>query len=121
MCIIMNKGSSAPSFPCSFCNNEVVGDLAAIIHLIIIPLLAGLCASTVSDCCSNSIRVIKTTKQTAEREITYTEAVRQIVEKDGWKGLFGRGLQTRLLTNGLQGALFAVVWKGIEQMYFSPR
>lgn len=62
----------------------------------------GLCSSVVSDSVSNSVRVIKTTKQTHERHITYQEAVREVVAKDGVIGLFGRGLQTRILTNGIQ-------------------
>lgn len=36
----------------------------------------GFCSSFVSDCCSNSIRVIKTTKQTATVPLTYTEVVK---------------------------------------------
>jgi hypothetical protein len=62
----------------------------------------GFCSSVVSDTVSNSIRVIKTTKQTHQQHITYPEAVKEIVAKDGVIGLFGRGLQTRILTNGLQ-------------------
>lgn len=92
----------------------------------------GLCASCVSDCCSNSLRVIKTTKQTAEMrnangkgdkdgtdaggELSYKDAVGLILEQDGWVGLFGRGLQTRLLTNALQGALFSVLWRYFQQV-----
>jgi len=77
----------------------------------------GLSASCVSDCVSNSLRVIKTTKQTAglgddgKKEISYQEALTLVLEKDGILGLLGRGLQTRLLTNALQGALFSVLWK----------
>eukprot|EP00581_Thalassiosira_minuscula_P005978 CAMPEP_0183735832 /NCGR_PEP_ID=MMETSP0737-20130205/47715_1 /TAXON_ID=385413 /ORGANISM="Thalassiosira miniscula, Strain CCMP1093" /LENGTH=424 /DNA_ID=CAMNT_0025969681 /DNA_START=25 /DNA_END=1299 /DNA_ORIENTATION=- len=77
----------------------------------------GLSASCVSDCVSNSLRVIKTTKQTAGlggedvKEITYQEALALVLEKDGVLGLLGRGLQTRLLTNAIQGALFSVLWK----------
>lgn len=93
--------------------------------------LIGLMASCVSDICSNSLRVIKTTKQTAslagngsndgatdveEKELSYQQAVKIIVEEDGWIGLFGRGLQTRLLTNALQGALFSVLWKYFEKV-----
>jgi len=94
--------------------------------------LLGLVASCVSDICSNSLRVIKTTKQTAslainddgaamngdnnEKEMSYQEAVKLIVEQDGWVGLFGRGLQTRLLTNALQGALFSILWKYFEKL-----
>ena len=77
----------------------------------------GLAASCVSDCVSNSLRVIKTTKQTAgfgddeTREISYREALGLVLEKDGVQGLLGRGLQTRLLTNAIQGSLFSVLWK----------
>jgi hypothetical protein len=92
----------------------------------------GLSASCVSDCISNSLRVIKTTKQTAglgkasgtgttrgevsgdandAKEISYQEALQLVLETDGIQGLFFRGLQTRLLTNAIQGAIFSVLWK----------
>jgi len=71
----------------------------------------GLCSSCISDCVSNSFRVIKTTKQTAEDDVTYREALAMIIDEDGIKGLFGRGLQTRLITNMIQGAVFSVLWK----------
>lgn len=93
----------------------------------------GLSASCVSDVCSNSLRVIKTTKQTARlgkkeddltssssttstttatsKDISYGEIVKMIIDQDGIAGLFGRGLQTRLLTNSIQGAVFSVLWK----------
>eukprot|EP00466_Bigelowiella_natans_P015734 jgi/Bigna1/34186/e_gw1.4.238.1 len=74
----------------------------------------GIIASGVSDTTSNSLRVIKTTKQTSQVPISYADAVKEIVDKDGLPGLFGRGLQTRLLVNCLQGALFSVVWKAVE-------
>jgi Mitochondrial carrier protein len=79
----------------------------------------GLTASCVSDTVSNSLRVIKTTAQTAQlsvdKELSYPEVVALIVERDGVAGLFGRGLQTRLLTNAIQGALFSVLWKYFQQ------
>lgn len=85
----------------------------------------GFSASCISDVSSNSLRVIKTTKQTArlasseeggQEEVSYGEVVRLILEKDGVVGLFGRGLQTRLLTNSLQGALFSVLWRYFQQL-----
>ena len=90
----------------------------------------GLSASCVSDICSNSLRVIKTTKQTARlgsgqsgseafdksKEISYPEVVRLILEKDGLIGLLGRGLGTRLLTNSIQGAVFSVLWRYFQQV-----
>lgn len=75
----------------------------------------GLSASCVSDIVSNSLRVIKTTKQTAGEEITYQEALALVLDEDGVLGLFGRGLQTRLLTNAIQGALFSVLFKYFQE------
>ena len=63
--------------------------------------LIGFTASVISDSVSNSLRVIKTTKQTYERTVTYPEVVKEILETDGVKGLMGRGLKTRILTNGV--------------------
>ena len=105
----------------------------------------GLCSSCVSDVCSNSLRVIKTTKQTARlgnntsnvvpepgqsgtatkttttttdtyvQDLSYTDVVKNIIAQDGLQGLFGRGLQTRLLTNAIQGAVFSVLWRYFQQ------
>ncbi len=77
--------------------------------------LLGVCATGVSDCVANSLRVLKTTRQTSAVAISYIEAVRLVVAKDGWVGLFARGLGTRLLTNALQASLFTIVWKLIEE------
>jgi hypothetical protein len=91
----------------------------------------GFSASCVSGVSSNSLRVIKTTKQTARlgkkdddesleeqeksKDISYGEIVKLSIEKDGLAGLFGRGLQTRLLTNSIQGAAFSVLWRDFQQ------
>lgn len=71
----------------------------------------GFCASIVSDTISNSFRVVKTARQAAKESMTYTQVVHGIVKKDGIKGLLGRGLKTRLLTNCIQGVTFSVLWK----------
>mmetsp|Transcript_28085 Transcript_28085/g.82535 ORF Transcript_28085/g.82535 Transcript_28085/m.82535 type:complete len:354 (+) Transcript_28085:1-1062(+) len=76
----------------------------------------GFGAVCVSDTVSNSLRVIKTTKQTSAEPISYPEAVKRVVDKDGLVGLFTRGLGTKLLANGLQGAIFSVTWKYFEQI-----
>ena len=76
--------------------------------------LIGFCSSVVSDCASNSLRVIKTTKQTSSTAITYYEAVNMVIKADGVVGLFGRGLSTRIATNGLQGLMFSVLWNGFS-------
>ena len=71
----------------------------------------GFVSSVISDTCSNSLRVVKTTKQTSSEVMNYAETFRSIVKKDGLKGLFGRGLKMRIMTNGIQGLLFSVLWK----------
>ncbi len=39
------------------------------------------------------------------------DAARAVIAVDGVKGLFGRGLKTRIIANGLQGLIFSVLWK----------
>ncbi|KAF4653373.1 hypothetical protein FOZ61_009019 [Perkinsus olseni] len=75
----------------------------------------GFCSSFVSDCISNSLRVLKTTKQTSVEPISYRQAYKMIIDKDGVAGLFGRGLKTRIITNGMQGMFFSVAWKAIQE------
>ncbi|CAE6457032.1 hypothetical protein ACGC1H_003200 [Rhizoctonia solani] len=71
----------------------------------------GFCASIVSDSISNSLRVVKTYRQVNDTKVSYSEAARLVVLQDGIAGLFGRGLKTRILANGLQGLLFSILWK----------
>jgi hypothetical protein len=77
----------------------------------------GFVATCVSDTSSNSIRVLKTYRQTSEVKISYLDAARNVIAKDGWVGLFGRGLGTRLLANGMQGAMFSMGWKYFQILY----
>merc|ERR1711990_862301 len=60
--------------------------------------LIGFCSSAVSDTCSNSIRVLKTTVQTNEVPIGYMQAAKQVMAKDGMFGLFFRGLETKIFS-----------------------
>ncbi|KAE8444806.1 hypothetical protein EG329_014266 [Mollisiaceae sp. DMI_Dod_QoI] len=84
-------------------------------HPIIVWLLRlafiGFVASVVSDSVSNSLRVVKTYRQVNDIKVSYAEAARLVVLEDGIVGLFGRGLKTRILCNGLQGLLFSILWK----------
>ena len=68
------------------------------------------------------MRVIKTTKQalagSAQRSsTTYGETISLILAVDGWRGLFGRGLKTRILGNALQSILFTVVWRSLSERW----
>merc|ERR1712194_947940 len=65
---------------------------------------------------NNQLRVLKTTRQTSMVPVSYMESAKAIIDKEGVAGLFGRGLKTRILTNGIQGALFTIGWKAISEM-----
>ncbi|WIA39850.1 hypothetical protein OEZ86_013298 [Tetradesmus obliquus] len=71
----------------------------------------GFCAGVASDVTSNSVRVVKTTRQTARRAMSYREVIQSIVSKDGVSGLFTRGLTTRIAANALQNICFTVLWQ----------
>jgi hypothetical protein len=91
----------------------------------------GFVASMISDTVSNSLRVIKTYRQVNDTKVSYSthpvhyqelarstmltnptaEAAKEVIRQDGVLGLFGRGLPTRILSNGLQGLLFSILWK----------
>jgi len=79
----------------------------------------GFNSAVISDCCSNSLRVIKTMKQTNKDNLNYKDTVHLIIKEDGVQGLFGRGLKTRILTNGIQGIVFTICWKYFEKYYFN--
>lgn len=63
---------------------------------------------------------MKTYRQVNETRISYFAAARAVVEVDGYKGLLGRGLKTRILANGLQGLLFSILWKLFLDLYVQP-
>eukprot|EP01065_Artemidia_motanka_P037864 TRINITY_DN46768_c0_g1_i1.p1 TRINITY_DN46768_c0_g1~~TRINITY_DN46768_c0_g1_i1.p1 ORF type:complete len:378 (+),score=146.24 TRINITY_DN46768_c0_g1_i1:71-1135(+) len=81
----------------------------------------GVISAGVSDTVSNSLRVLKTVRQTSETEIGYAEAAQQVIAQDGLAGLFGRGLQTKLITNSIQSMAFSVLWRAIEQKISAGR
>ena len=80
----------------------------------------GFCSSAVSDTCSNSIRVVKTVRQTSPTKLSYVECVKQVVAEEGLKGLFGRGLSTKIISNGIQGTMFSVFWR-LGQDYYKKK
>jgi len=83
--------------------------------------LIGLCSSAVSDVVSNSIRVVKTKKQTAKVALSYMATISVIVSEDGVQGLFLRGLGTKLITNGVSAMLFTILWKYFEKKLTAPK
>ena len=81
----------------------------------------GFCASAISDTCSNSIRVVKVYKQSNKEQISYPETILRVIAEDGVAGLLGRGLQTKLIANGLQGIMFSVLWKYIDETLYGEK
>lgn len=77
----------------------------------------GFCATLCSDTISNSVRVIKTYRQTATETISYAQCIKDVIAKDGISGLMFRGLKTRIVANGLQGIIFSVAWKVFEEQF----
>ena len=81
--------------------------------------MIGFLSSIVSDTVANFMRVIKTTKQalSSTRVVTYAETISVILAADGLKGLFGRGLRTRIMANALQSVLLTVIWRSLAQRW----
>ena len=91
-------------------------------HADLAPTLArnaalGFGASAVSDTVTNSVRVVKVFRQSAPTPVSYAEAAAAVVKADGVRGLFGRGLATRLVANGIQASCFSVVWKYLQKRW----
>ena len=80
--------------------------------------ILGFCSSAVSDTCSNSIRVVKVYKQSHPEQLSYGQVIRNVLAESGVTGLMFRGLETKILANGLQGILFSILWKQFEEILF---
>jgi len=74
----------------------------------------GFCSSFASDCVSNGIRVVKTYNQTSDIPLSYSDALLALLDESGLYFLF-RGLGLKLISNGLSGILFSVIWKMIME------
>lgn len=83
--------------------------------------IMGFSASAISDTCSNSIRVIKVYKQSSAETLSYPQVVKNVIAESGVSGLMFRGLETKILANGLQGILFSVMWKHFEEVLFPKK
>ncbi len=89
----------------------------------------GFLASISADLASNGIKVIKATKQaSAAGELgeesgavwSNTRIFNHVLRDGGiWRLLFGRGLPTRILANGLQNFVFTIIWYTFELTYSS--
>ena len=79
-------------------------------------ILIGLASSAVSDLITNPIRILKTYKQSNKDNISYTRAISEMVKSKGLLNFYVRGLPTKLVLNGLNSAVFLVLWKKFENM-----
>ena len=78
--------------------------------------ILGFISALTSDVVSNSVRVVKTAKQTADIEMSYMGTISKIVADDGVAGLFLRGLGTKIISNGVQAMLFTIVWRYVQEL-----
>eukprot|EP01028_Stygiella_incarcerata_P011283 TRINITY_DN63032_c0_g1_i1.p1 TRINITY_DN63032_c0_g1~~TRINITY_DN63032_c0_g1_i1.p1 ORF type:complete len:334 (-),score=98.98 TRINITY_DN63032_c0_g1_i1:206-1207(-) len=77
----------------------------------------GFCGSLTSDLISNSIRVLKTVRQTHDVPITYVAAAQMVIAESGIQGLMFRGLSSKILANGIQSVMFTVMWRMMEAKF----
>ena len=77
-------------------------------------ILLGFASSAVSDMITNPIRILKTYKQSNKDNISYRQTVIEIVKSKGLLNFYVRGLPSKLLLNGLNSALFLVIWRKLE-------
>jgi len=76
----------------------------------------GLFSAIVSDCVSNSVRVVKTVAQTSAVDIGYVGALHTVIDESGISGLFFRGLPTKIFSNCISSVIFSVLWKMLMDM-----
>ena len=53
----------------------------------------------------------------SKHNASYGDTIRMILAADGWKGLFGRGLRTRIFANALQSMIFTVIWRALAERW----
>ena len=75
----------------------------------------GFACSIFSDTASNAVRVVKTVRQTTG--MPYGAAIASVVQVDGAAGLLLRGLRTRIVTNGIQGVVFGILWRALDDLW----
>jgi hypothetical protein len=70
----------------------------------------GFTSSSVSDISANSLRVIKINRQTSSSTVSYLDLTKNIIKTDSVFSLFTRGLKTKIITNGIQGMMFTIIF-----------
>ncbi len=57
-------------------------------------------------------------RQASTETVSYLTIAKKVIAEEGITGLMGRGLKTKILANGLQGLMFSVLWKYIDEAFF---
>ena len=70
----------------------------------------GFCSSSASDIVSNTFRVIKINRQVSSGNESYSKLIKDIVSRDSVLGLMTRGLKVKIITNGIQGMVFTILF-----------
>lgn len=119
--ILMTAASHYPWFYTYNLLDRIVAKSEKVIDVMIRSAFIGFVASAASDTVSNCLRILKTVKQSASadgvRSLTYLQIVKNVYQEGGITALFGRGLTTRIITNGIQSILFTVLWKVLPMIW----
>jgi len=76
----------------------------------------GLCSSTFATICGNLMRVLKILRQSsASCQLSYYQTAKKVIDEEGWAAFVTRGLGTRVVSIVLQGTMFTILWKSIEE------
>lgn len=86
-----------------------IGEKDIIMWNLLRSAVIGFASSTVSDCVSNPLRVLKTFKQSSSETLTYREAIESLLSDDKKLALFSRGLLSRIIINGFQAMIFTLL------------
>ena len=70
----------------------------------------GFASSSISDTVSNIFRVVKIMRQTNTESTGYYRLVKDTLKNESIFSMMTRGLKTKILTNGIQGMIFVVLF-----------
>lgn len=121
-CIMVTATSHYPWFYVYNLLDNKMKKVDNLFHTIYRSAFIGFMASAVSDSVSNFLRILKTIKQSGPtldtgKSLSYLNIINMIYKEGGIKALFGRGLGTRIIANGIQSILFTVCWKVMSLYY----
>lgn len=75
----------------------------------------GFSSSIVSDIVINPIRIVKTIKQSQEKNITYLDIIKNNFSNNTNTNIF-RGIYLRMFINAFNSSIYVILWKKIEML-----